>query len=244
MEANSSVFLIVALVVLISYGYWKYLTQLGISSFRSFDIIFLTILFVFLVGRIVGLLSGLGTDYQSIEFEQIVNFVGVRFAYLVVLFVPLLAYQFITQSLELDPKWEQRLPGVMIVSSLVSLVIIVFDAYGKLTSTDELASPWYYVLLAIVMLITVLVLLAIVRKSIGGLQTLLIVFFVQFVLLQLILWLLSPFSVSEVAVLSTSYLILFFLSIWPMLRTVIRRGLNNSGGSTVVRRDFTASRSR
>ncbi len=216
----------------VTYLYWRNLRSYLNSPYRAFDLLLITLLFFVLVSRLIGILTGLGTDYQVIQLEQLVTFFGVRFEYLSFLFVPILAFQFLNQSIEIREDWKEYLFWPVIFSNIGLAVLLVFDLVQLLILEPEMAQARAFQLVSLTVLAIAGAVAHIYFKRISkfSTQNVLMTLVIQQFILQVVIWIFAYISPVETLRQSLALLVLFIIVIIPIISGEFK--FKDKGGSS------------
>lgn len=97
-----------AVAILGSYLYWRYWYLITGKRYLGLDLIFSGVIMALLFSRIAGLIVNYYLTGGFPRLLNIFNFFDLNFNYFVLVFMPVLAYQFFVFNFELERKWYVR----------------------------------------------------------------------------------------------------------------------------------------
>lgn len=99
---------VAALWLICSYVYWLHWAKVTQSKFQAYDFIFLTGIFAIILTRLTAVVIDYAIVSRPFSFRQFFNLLDLNFNYLVLAFVPILAYQFFSFNIQLNRKWTDH----------------------------------------------------------------------------------------------------------------------------------------
>lgn len=94
--------------LVLSYIYWLHWAKISQSKFQAYDFLFLTAIFGIILARIAAVVIDYATVARPFSLRMFFNIIDLNFNYLILAFVPMLAYQFFSFNIQLNRKWADH----------------------------------------------------------------------------------------------------------------------------------------
>lgn len=202
----------------IFYTYWRYMRVQLRSPFRAFDLVFLTIsveLSVVFIALFTGLDGNIGINSIDLLFSN--------FSYLVLLLLPVAAFQFMSMSLVVNQSWREQLVGPVLVSLASILVFALIHSGISLTTETETSIVVMGILLTLITAGSIIVAVYLLRKKMFKPENILALLTTLVVVIQLLIWLISGVESQLRSVISIVLIVEYVLVALPILMTRSKR---------------------
>jgi len=184
------------------------------TIFRAYDFLFVTIILMLVITRIGGVVLA-KEMYVASSTLSYFQFWDLNFDYLLLPFIPILAYQFIIFNVEYKKKWQKILPGVFLFGLTIMLSVVVVQL------ARSIYFHWgqdHYILHGGILLVTIIngILMALASK--GKLKIKNITLFIIIESLSIVLLSLSTqvYTEEQLSWITVSQLVICFLTIAPL----------------------------
>lgn len=105
---ESALIMVGVVWLVLTYIYWLHWSKLSESRFHAYDMIFLTGAFGLILSRITAVVIDYSLVARPFSFRQLLTVTDLNFNYLIIAFVPMLAYQFFSFNIQLNRDWADR----------------------------------------------------------------------------------------------------------------------------------------
>jgi hypothetical protein len=194
---NSTIYIVIAVILSgLGYVYWRKLRQRLNSAFQAYDILFLTLILTYFVGKLMWQLQ---TFSGNLSLGGIIDPRRGEVAFLILIFLPIFVYQMRMQPGSKDRNWKQHAFFVEVFSMITVLVVATLDIVIRIMG--ELTIDWWNLIgMAIIAILSLILLARQHSQSKAGPRGVASIMFLQQVGVQFLVWM-SPMR-SEYKVLS------------------------------------------
>jgi hypothetical protein len=127
------------------YIYWRLMASKATTIFRAYDFLFITVILMLVITRVGGVILA-KEMYVASSTVSYLQLWDLNFDYLLLPFIPILAYQFVIFNVEYKKKWQKILPGIflfglMIMASVVAVQLArsIYFHWGQ----DHYHTSWW-----------------------------------------------------------------------------------------------------
>ncbi len=105
------------------YIYWRLMASKATTIFRAYDFLFITVILMLVITRVGGVILA-KEMYVASSTVSYLQLWDLNFDYLLLPFIPILAYQFVIFNVEYKKKWQKILPGIFLFGLMIMASVV------------------------------------------------------------------------------------------------------------------------